>query len=99
MSQKRKNTGIKYAAALKYKQGEDDAPRVIALGKGTIAQKIIETAQKHNIPIHKDPDLVYALSTLEIGQEIPPEMYRAVAEVLAFIVHLDKKAAEKMGIT
>jgi len=98
LSKKRKIPGIKYAAALKYKQGEDDAPRVIALGKGTAAKKIIETAEKHNIPIHEDPDLVYALSTLEIGQEIPPELYRAVAEVLAFIMLIDKKTAEKIGI-
>jgi len=84
----------KYAAALKYKQEEDHAPRVVALGKGTVARKIIEAAREHNIPIHEDPNLAYALSTLEIGQEIPPELYRAVAEVLAFIMFLDSKSAE-----
>ncbi|NLO90006.1 MAG: FhlB domain-containing protein [Clostridia bacterium] len=98
MSEKEKKPSIKYAAALKYKQGEDDVPRVVALGKGAAAKKIIETAKKHNIPIHEDPDLVYALSTLEIGQEIPPELYRAVAEVLAFIMVIDKKTSERMGI-
>ncbi|NLJ57163.1 MAG: hypothetical protein GX334_09020 [Firmicutes bacterium] len=83
--------GIKYAAALKYKEGEDNAPRVVAFGKGSLAEKIIETARQNNIPLHEDPELVYALSSLEVGQEIPFELYRAIAEVLAFVLHLDKK--------
>lgn len=87
----RRKPGIKYAAALKYKNGEDDAPRVIALEKGTLAEKIIEAARRNKIPLHKDPELICTLSTLEVGQEIPYELYQAVAEVLAFVLHLDQK--------
>jgi flagellar biosynthesis protein len=87
----RRKPGLKYAAALRYKNEKDGAPRVVALGKGTLAEKIVEAARQNKIPLHKDPELVCALSTLEVGQEIPFELYQAVAEVLAFVLHLDKK--------
>lgn len=80
----------KYAAALKYQQGETAAPRVVALGKGTVAERIIALAKENDVPIHEDSELVYSLSSLEIGQEIPLELYKAVAEVLAFIILIEK---------
>ncbi len=81
---------IKKAVALRYDKTKDPAPRVTAKGKGPVAQKIIELAQKHDIPIKDDPDLIEVLSTLDIDQEIPPELYVAVAELLAFVYSLNK---------
>jgi len=54
-----------------------------------LAEKILEIAEKENIPIHKDPQLVEALIQLDINQEIPPELYKAVAQILAFIYAVD----------
>ncbi len=79
---------VKKAAALKYNEREDNAPRVVASGKGKIAEKIIEIAREYDIPIYEDPDLVELLLKVDIGEEIPPELYKAVAEVLAFIYKL-----------
>lgn len=82
---------IKYAAALRYKEEEDNAPQVVAFGRGKPAEKIIQAARENNIPLHEDQELVQALSSLEIGQEIPVELYRAIAEVLAFVLYLDNR--------
>lgn len=79
------------AAALSYKQGRDSAPKVVAKGSGLMAEKIMEIARKHNIPLKEDPQLVEVLSTLDLHQEIPPELYKAVAEILAFVYRMTKK--------
>lgn len=76
---------LKKAVALQYDRVKDGAPKVTAKGSGKIADKIIELAKAHNIPIQDDPDLIEVLSSLEINEEIPPEIYVAVAELLAFI--------------
>ena len=76
---------IKKAVALRYDRGQDEAPKVTAKGQGRVAENIIEIAQAHGVPVKDDPDLVEVLSTLEIDQEIPPEIYVAVAELLAFV--------------
>ncbi len=73
------------AAALKYDRHKDAAPKVVARGKGAIAEKIIEIAKKNHIPIKNDPGLVQILSKLEIDEQIPVELYKAVAEILAFV--------------
>jgi flagellar biosynthesis protein len=83
-----------FAAALKYKANEDVAPKLVAKGKGLIAEKIIALAQEHNIPIKEDPDLVQALMKLELNQFIPPELYQVVAEILAFIYRMNDKYRE-----
>jgi flagellar biosynthesis protein len=80
------------AAALKYSHGKDSAPKLTAKGRGEVAKKIIEIAKNHNIPIHEDRELVEFLSMLDLYQEIPPELYRAVAEILAFIYSVNIKA-------
>lgn len=77
------------AVALKYNGAEDVAPKVLASGKGRLAEKILELAQEQDIAIYKDPTLVEALVQLDIGQEIPPELYQAVAEILSFIYAVD----------
>lgn len=80
---------IKKASALSYLPGQDNAPKVIASGKGAIAEKIIEKARNFKIPIYEDEHLADALSRISTGSEIPPELYEVVAEVLAFISRLD----------
>ncbi len=87
---------IKTAVALGYDPGEDGAPKVIASGKGALADKIIEQARDNKIPVHQDDKLADTLSKLEIGEMIPPELYEVVAEILVFVDAMDKiKAKDK----
>lgn len=79
------------AVALRYNPGLEQAPRIIAAGKGKIAEKIIRIAKEHNILVHNDPDLVEILSELELNSEIPPELYVVVSEILVFIYSLNRK--------
>ena len=79
------------AVALKYDHQKNKAPKVIAKGRGDIAEKIIEVAKAHNVPLYEDKNLSQILEALELETEIPPELYRAVAEVLAFIYRLNGK--------
>ncbi len=79
------------AVALRYTPGREQAPRVMAAGKGKLAEKIIQIAKEHNIHIHNDPDLVEMLSQLQPDQEIPPELYKVVAEILVFVYSLNGK--------
>jgi flagellar biosynthesis protein len=74
------------AVALHYDHA--GAPRVIAKGKGAIGAKIIEVAKAHDIPIEENEVLAGALSNVELGDEIPAELYKAVAEVLVFVLRL-----------
>jgi flagellar biosynthesis protein len=80
----------KKAVALTYKPGDDHAPRVTAKGTGRLAERIIEMARKHGIPVKDDPDLVEVLSRLDLDDQIPPELYVVVAELLAFIYRLNQ---------
>jgi flagellar biosynthesis protein len=73
------------AAALRYDPQRDTAPVVLAAGDGLIADKIIALGREHNIPILDDPLLSNALAQVNPGEEIPPELYTLVAEVLAFV--------------
>jgi flagellar biosynthesis protein len=77
------------AVALHYDR--KGAPRVVAKGKGTIGAKIIEVAKANNIPIEENEVLAGALSNVELGDEIPAELYKAVAEVLVFVLRLTKQ--------
>ncbi len=83
------------AVALVYKQ--DDLPRVVAKGKGAIADKIIAMAKTAEIPIHQDAQLNKALSALELNQPIPRELFAAVAQVLVFAYSLTGKSPPKGG--
>jgi flagellar biosynthesis protein len=78
------------AVALKYDQKKDRAPRVVAKGRGFIADKIIAIAEENNLPLYQDQNLIQILEALDLETEIPPELYRAVAEVLAFIYRLER---------
>ena len=90
MKDKSKNK-IKKAVALKYNGDKDNAPRVTAKGTGIIAEKIVELARNEGIPVTEDPDLLTALAVLDFYDEIPPELYRAVAEILAFAYRINNK--------
>ena len=83
------NEKKKTAVALQYEKGYD-APKVIATGKGIIAEKIIEKAGQDNVPLYKDEKLAGSLSSLEIGDEIPSELYEVVAEILVFVDNMDR---------
>jgi flagellar biosynthesis protein len=75
------------AVALHYDKG-DGAPRVVAKGRGSLGAKIIEVAREHDIPIEENEVLAGALSNVELGDEIPEELYKAVADVLIFVLRL-----------
>lgn len=85
---------INQAIALEY-DPEDIAPRVIATGKGELADRIVNEAIKDKIPIHKDEKLAKTLSALDVGDAIPPELYEIVAEILVFVDAMDKLKGKK----
>ncbi|MFH2065760.1 MAG: EscU/YscU/HrcU family type III secretion system export apparatus switch protein [Pseudomonadota bacterium] len=81
----------KKAVALKYDPEKGKAPRVTAKGQGLVAERIIQLAKEHGIPVKDDPDLVEVLSGLELDSEIPPNVYVVVAELLAFAYSMNGK--------
>ena len=82
------------ATALGYDPESDVAPRVLASGRGKIAQQIINIAMENGIPLREDPILAAALSNININEEIPPELYAVVAEIFAYLFRIrEKKAA------
>ena len=72
------------AVALRYRTGEDPAPRIVASGSGSVAERILALAEEHDLPLRQDPDLVEALAVLDLGAMIPAELYEVIAEVLAW---------------
>jgi flagellar biosynthesis protein len=85
------NDRQKRAVALRYEPKKHSAPIIAGKGRGHIAEKILELAREHNIPIRQDKNLLQILSRLDLNQEVPPEVYKAVAEILAFIYRLSKR--------
>lgn len=94
MSKPRKRTlqDRPYAAALRYRIDDDPAPRLVAKGMGAVAENIIAAARDAGVPLYEDPDLVAVLMTLDVNDLIPPDLYLAVAEVLAFIYRMNNRA-------
>lgn len=86
-----KKSNILKAVALKYDAQKNNAPVVSAKGFGSIAEKIIDLAKKHNIFIHRDSDMIEVLSRMDIGDEIPDYLYKAIAEILAFVYKLNNR--------
>ncbi|NLL05648.1 MAG: flagellar biogenesis protein [Clostridiaceae bacterium] len=91
--EKKKKT--KQVAALKYSSTDNRAPEIIGLGSGEIAEKIIEKAKENDIPIYQNDELVNTLNQFKIGDEIPPELYEVVAEILVFVSNIDKKYGDE----
>lgn len=85
----------KTAVAIEYVPNEA-APRILATGKGQVADKIIEVAKENNVPLYKDDKLAGTLSKLKIGDMIPPELYEVVAEILVFVDDMDR-LKKKLG--
>lgn len=83
------------AVALAYDREFDHAPRVVAKGRGELAERIIATAREHGVAIEADPALAMALSFVELDDHIPEELYRAVAIVLGFVLRLHQKSAAR----
>lgn len=90
VQQDAENIANKQAVALKYDAQKDQAPRVVAKGKGHTAEHILEAAQKNSVPVYQNKTLVNMLMALDIDREIPPELYKAIAEVMAYVYKMDK---------
>lgn len=91
----RQKEKVKTAVAIAYEPGEE-APKILATGKGLIAERIIEKAKEEDVPFYKDSKLAAILSKLEIGDMIPPELYEVVAEILVFVDKMDR-LKDKLG--
>lgn len=89
MNQDKYNAKKKTAIALSYNP-EEAAPKIIASGKGHLADKILERAKESHIPIHEDEALADTLINLELGSYIPPELYEIVSEILVFVDRMDQ---------
>lgn len=89
MDDKERERRLKTAVALSY-DPEEVAPKIIASGKGYLAEKILAGAKEHDIPTHQDSRLAETLSKLDIGDYIPPELYEVVAEVLLYVDKMDR---------
>lgn len=84
------------AVAIKYDK-RSAAPRVVAKGYGTLAETIIQTAKNHGLYVHESPELINVLMKLDLDQQIPPELYVAIAELLAWLYQLEGKSADKIS--
>ena len=95
MTPKRKPPeSVKQAVALSYANEKASAPVVKAKGKGATAERIVDIAQRHGVPVREDASLVEMLAKLDLDQEIPPELYQLVAEVLSFVYRTDRDLGE-----
>ena len=81
----------KEAIAVSYDPDTSDAPKVVAKGKGRIAENILDKAKEHGIPVQEDSSLVEILGQLDLDESIPEELYKAVSEVFAYIYQLDRE--------
>lgn len=87
---------IKHATALQYSPEKDAAPKVVATGMGIVAEKMIEKAKEADVPVYQNANLAKTLSALGIGDQIPPEVYDVVAEILIFIGSVDKSYGDDL---
>ncbi|MDD5016666.1 MAG: EscU/YscU/HrcU family type III secretion system export apparatus switch protein [Eubacteriales bacterium] len=89
---------MRKAAALKYEASTDNAPYIVAVGSGYVADRIVDEAREHNVKIVEDKKLSHVLSRLSVGDEIPEPLYQAVAEILVFISNIDKDYKTRFGL-
>ena len=87
---------MKKAVALRYSKGQDQAPTVVAKGQGLVAENIIKHATESGVQIQEDPSLVEVLSKLDVDDQIPPELYQLVAEILSYVYRVDRRAKESL---
>lgn len=81
----------KKAVALRYREKEGKAPKIVAKGRGYTAESILQAAQKSSVPVYQDKTLVSMLMALELDREIPPALYAVVAQILAYVYRIDKR--------
>ncbi|AIQ19018.1 MULTISPECIES: EscU/YscU/HrcU family type III secretion system export apparatus switch protein [Paenibacillus] len=86
---------LKKAVALKYTPGQSEAPVVVAKGQGAVADMILQRAKENGVAVQEDAALVEVLSKLDLDQQIPPELYHLVAEILSYIYQSDRSAGER----
>lgn len=92
MSDKDYEKARKEAVVLSYDHEKESAPKVVAKGKGRVAENIIKKAEQHSIPIQEDSSLIELLTEININESIPEQLFEAVAEVFAFIYRIDRQA-------
>ena len=85
------------AVALGYQPGRERAPEILARGGGLLAERILEAAREHGVPVHEDADLAEVLARLDVGSEVPEELYEAVAQLLAFIYRMNSGFRSRRG--
>lgn len=83
------NPADKTAVAIRYDRDKEQAPRVVAKGKGFLAAQIIDAAKAYGVPVYQNQSVASLLMAVELDQEIPPDLYQAVANVLAYVYKLD----------
>lgn len=88
---------MRKAVALRYDLQKNQAPEVIASGQGLLAAKIVKIAEESAVPIYEDRELVETLRQIPVGTEIPPELYELVAQILAFVIRIDKEQSGHEG--
>lgn len=88
---------MKKAVALQYDRDKGAAPRVVASGRGEIAERILQTAKEAGLPVREDADLLEVLARIPVGTEIPEDLYQAVAEILAFVYRVNGRYKDKAG--
>lgn len=86
---------IKKAVALKYVPGQNEAPVVVAKGQGAVADLILQKAKENGVAVQEDAALVEVLSKLDLDQQIPPQLYQLVAEILSYVYQSDRMAGER----
>lgn len=91
----KKDEEILLATALEY-DTKEEVPKVVASGKGHVAEKIIEEGKKEDIQIYQDKELANLMKNLDVGEQIPPSLYNVVAQVLVFVSDMDVKVKEKL---
>ena len=89
---------VKEVAALKYDPAADDVPTIVAIGHGHAAERLLEKAEEHDIPVVQDAGLAQLLSKLSVGDEIPPEVYKVVAQILLFVSGMDSSYGDKVKL-
>lgn len=90
---------LRKAVALRYQPAVQEAPAIVAKGEGAVAEQMLERAAAHGVPVQEDPSLVEVLSKLDLGQEIPADLYRLVAEVMSFIYRMDAKVGQETEVS
>ena len=93
---KDKRAPLQEAVAIRYDRDRENAPRVVAKGKGFVAEQLLMIARRHAVPVYQNQTVTQLLMAVELDREIPPELYQAVANVLAYVYRMDGRAAERM---